>query len=57
MKEQYNKLLRHSAMQAKVIDGMQETMHSIVKKVGSLTTVVDRIDGVQGYYIYKILLP
>ena len=44
-------------MQAKVIDGMQETMHSIVKKVGSLTTVVDRIDGVQGYYIYKRLLP
>jgi len=46
MKEQYNKLLRHSSMQSRVIDGLQKTMQHIIKKVGSLTEVVDRLDGV-----------
>ena len=46
IKEQYNKLLRHSSMQSRVIDGLQKTMQHIIKKVGSLTEVVDRLDGV-----------
>ena len=33
-------------MQSRVIDGLQKTMQHIIKKVGSLTEVVDRLDGV-----------
>ena len=48
MKEQYNKLLRHSSMQQRKIDSMQKTMEQIVTNLGALSKVVDRIDGVGG---------
>ena len=48
MKEQYNKLLRHSSMQQRKIDSMQKTMEHIVTNLGALSKVVDRIDGVGG---------
>ena len=48
MKEQYNKLLRHSSMQQKKIDSMQKTMEQIVTNLGVLSKVVDKIDGIGG---------
>ena len=48
MKEQYNKLLRHSSMQQKKIDSMQKTMEQIVTNLGALSKVVDKIDGIGG---------
>ena len=48
MKEQYNKLLRHSSMQQKKIDSMQKTMEQIVTNLGVLSKVVDKIDGIEG---------
>jgi len=50
MKEQYNKLLRHSSMQQRKIDSMQKTMEQIVTNLGALSKVVDRIDGVGAAY-------
>jgi len=50
MKEQYNKLLRHSAMQQRKVDSMQKTMEHIITNLGALSKVVDRIDGVGAAY-------
>ena len=35
-------------MQQRKIDSMQKTMESIVKNLGTLSKVVDRLDGIEG---------